>query len=82
MELFSPSSKNKKNQPHKKILTFREMELSGSNINKFQETETPKKNPYISGNGKPKKDFYILGNANFQLKFEKQKIPPRENGTF
>ena len=30
------------------------MELSGSNINKFQEKENPKKILYISGNGNPK----------------------------
>ena len=29
------------------------MELLGSNIKKFYETETPKKGPYISGNGNP-----------------------------
>ena len=27
------------------------MELFSSNVEKFQETETPKKIPYISGNG-------------------------------
>ena len=48
------------------------MELSGSNIKKFQERETPKKIPYISGNGNPKKPSYISGNGTFQSK-------PREN---
>ena len=41
---------------------FQEMELLGSNIKKFQETETTKKIPYISGNRNPRKAFYILGN--------------------
>ena len=31
------------------------MELSGSNIKIFRETETPKKTPYISGIENPKK---------------------------
>ena len=35
------------------------MELLGSNIKKFQEMETPKKNPYISGIGNPKKASYF-----------------------
>ena len=33
------------------------MELSGSNINKFQEKENPKKILYISGNGNPTSYF-------------------------
>ena len=42
------------------------MELLGSNIKKIQETETPKKIIYISGNRNPKKASYILGNGTFQ----------------
>ena len=41
------------------------MELLGSNIKKFQETETIKKIPYISVNENPKKDSYILQNGTF-----------------
>ena len=43
MELFSPSSKNKKIHPEQKFLIFQEMELLGSNIKRFQEMETPEK---------------------------------------
>ena len=43
----------------RKSLIFQEMELLGSNIKKFQEMETPKKNPYISGIGNPKKASYF-----------------------
>ena len=49
------------------------MELLSSNIKKNQETETPKKIPYISGEGNPKKAFYILGNRTFQPKPQKIK---------
>ena len=42
------------------------MELLGSNIKKIQETETPKKIIYISGNRNPKKASYILGDGTFQ----------------
>ena len=31
------------------------MQLSSSNVKKFNETETPKKIPYVSGSGNPKK---------------------------
>ena len=47
------------------------MELLVSNIKKFQETETPKKNPYISGNGNPKKSFLYFGEWNFLVRPEK-----------
>ena len=47
------------------------MELSGSNIKKLKGTETPKKNPYISGNGFSKKASYILGNGTFKSKLDK-----------
>ena len=43
------------------------MDLLGSSIKKFQETETPKKTPYISGNRKPKKASDISGNGTFQF---------------
>ena len=43
------------------------MELLGSNIKKIQETATPKKIIYISGNRNPKKASYILGNGTFQF---------------
>ena len=42
------------------------MDLLGSSIEKFQETETPKKIPYVSGNRKPKKASDISGNGTFQ----------------
>ena len=48
------------------------MELSRSNFKNFlhflvfQETETPKKIPYISGNENPKKASYISRNGTFQ----------------
>ena len=42
------------------------MELLGSNIKMIQETETPQKFPYISGNGNPKKVSFISGNGTFQ----------------
>ena len=42
------------------------MELLSSNIKNFQETETPKNIPYISGNGNPKKASYILEIGTFQ----------------
>ena len=65
------------------------MELLSSCIKKIQETETPKKKPYISGNGNPKKASYIPGNGTFQPKLEKTKksaskrIPHISgNGTF
>ena len=64
--LLSPGSKK-----IKKFLIFQQMELNGSNIKKFQETETPKKIPYISGNGNHTKAFYLLGNTTFQTRLEK-----------
>ena len=42
------------------------MNFLSSNIKKCQETETPKKFPYILGSGNPKKASYILGNVTFQ----------------
>ena len=42
------------------------MELFSSNIKKFQEMETTKKTPYISGNGNPKKTSFISENGTFQ----------------
>ena len=66
--LFRPSSKNKNKSTPKKIHYIYEMELSGSNIKKSQETE---KIPYISGNRNPKKASYISGNGTFQLKLGK-----------
>ena len=64
---FQPKlEKIKKNPPRKKFLIFQEMELLSSNIKKIQETETPKKNPYISGNVNPNKVSYISGNGTFQ----------------
>ena len=42
------------------------MESLSSNIKKIQETETPKKIPYISKNGNPKKASYIPGKGTFQ----------------
>ena len=47
------------------------MELLGSNPKKFQETETPKKIPYISGNRNTKKTSYISGNGTFQPTLKK-----------
>ena len=49
------------------------MELLSSNIKKNQETETPKKFPYISREGNLKKAFYILGNRIFQPNSQKIK---------
>ena len=49
------------------------MELVSSNIKNNQETETPKKSTYISGNGNPKQASYILGNRYFQPKPQKMK---------
>ena len=51
--LLSPSSKNKKIQPEKKILMIREKELSSSSIKEFIRFS------YISGNRNPQK-FFIL----------------------
>ena len=42
------------------------MELLGSKYKKFQETETPKQSPYISGNGTSKKTSYISRKRSFQ----------------
>ena len=53
------------------------MELSRSNFKNFlhflvfQETETPKKIPYISGNENPKKASYISRNGTFQSTLRK-----------
>ena len=58
--------KIKKIHPEIKFLIFREMELLSSNINKFQETKTPPKSPYISRNGNLKKASYISGNGTIQ----------------
>ena len=55
-----------KNPPLKKSLIFQEIELLSSSIRKIQKTETPKKIPFISGNGNPKKASYISGNVTFQ----------------
>ena len=69
---FQPKlGKIKKNPPRKKFLIFQEMELLGSNIKKFQETETPKKILYISGNGNPEKSFLSFGKWNFSVRPEK-----------
>ena len=51
------------------------MELFIFNIKRFQETETPKKIPYISGSGNPKKVSYISGNGTFQSTSRKFLIP-------
>ena len=66
--LFSQSSKKKKkkNLPRKKLFLFREMELFSANIKRSQKTETPKKIPYISGSGNPKKASYTSINRTFQ----------------
>ena len=40
--------------------------MVSSDIRKFTETETSKKNSYIAGNGNPKNTSYILGNVTFQ----------------
>ena len=53
---------------------FQEMELLSSNIKKLQETETPKKIPYITGNENPRKASYIPGNGTFQLKNKKNPL--------
>ena len=42
------------------------MELLSSNNKKSQETETPRKIPFISGNGNTKKASYISGIGTFQ----------------
>ena len=67
MELASaflgPSLKIEKNPPRTKFLIFQEMELSSSNAEKNQETETPKKIPYSSRSRNPKKASYISGNG-------------------
>ena len=47
------------------------MELLSSSIKKIQETETPKKIPFISGNGNSRKVFYISGNRTFQFATKK-----------
>ena len=50
------------------------MQFLGSNIRKFQETETPKKNPYTSGNGNPRKASYISGNGTLPFSPQAQRI--------
>ena len=80
---LDPSSKNEKNPPRKKFLIFQKSKLFSSNIKEFQETEAPKKIPYISGNQNPRKAFYISENRVFQFvprKFvilQKTKIPKK-----
>ena len=63
--LFGPSSK-KKIHPEKNSLCFRKWNLLALILKKFQETETPKKLAYISGNGNLKKASYISRNGTFQ----------------
>ena len=63
--LFSPSSKNEKIHLQKKIVIFYEIELVGSNIKKFQETN-PKKIPYTSGNKNPQKISDIFSKESCQ----------------
>ena len=54
------------------IPNFQEMELSSSNIKKFQGMETPPKIPYISGKGNPKQSFLYFEKWNFS-------VHPRKN---
>ena len=81
MHFLSPSLKNKKNPPRKKFLIFKEKQVSGSNIEKFQETATPPKIHDISGNGNSKKASYISGNGTLYFLAQAQKIKKstREN---
>ena len=67
------SKKQKKIYPEKNSLYFRKWNFLALILKKNQETETPKKIPYISGEGNPKKAFYILGNRTFQPKPQKIK---------
>ena len=54
--IFQPKLKKiKKNPPRKNCLYFRKWNFLGLILKKIQETETPKKIPYISGNGNPEK---------------------------
>ena len=48
---FQPKLEKKKSPSRKKFHIFQEMELLNSNTEKNQEIETPKKIPYILGNG-------------------------------
>ena len=71
--LFSPSSKNEKIHLQKKIVIFYEIELVGSNIKKFQETETPKKFLILQETKTPKK-FLIFS----QKKAARKWKPPKK----
>ena len=70
--LFKPKLKKQKNPPRNKILLFREMELSGSNIKKLLcfEKWRPLNNSLYFRKQKPSKTSYILGNGTFQPKLE------------
>ena len=67
--------KRKKIHPPKNSLYFRKWNFLALILQKFQETKTRKKSPYISENGNPKKASYILENGTFQPKLKKTKKP-------
>ena len=86
LHFLAQARKNKKIHSKKNSLYFTKWNFLALILKDLQETETPKKNTDIPGNGNPKKKAYTLGNGTFQSTLRKylifQETETSENNSF